>query len=300
MEHVKQFYKNKRVLVTGGAGFIGSHIVEALIEAQAHVTILDNFSSGSISNLRSVVGNITVLYSDIRSLHSCIKATENKDVVFHCAAQISVPQSIQDPTGCYAINIDGTHNILEACKKTGVSSFVFSTSASVYGNREGICHETDTPAPCSPYAISKLKGEELCKQYALEASMNIGCLRYFNVYGPRQNPHGAYAAVVTKFTHQLQNHEPLTVFGDGNQTRDFIHVANVAQANLHVGSLQGLTGEIFNIATGTSISLLTLINNLEAQLAIKSVGLIHQAPRQGDILHSLASVQKYRNLVAKS
>ena len=189
MEHVKQFYKNKQVLVTGGAGFIGSHIVEALVEAQAHVTILDNFSSGSISNLKSVVGNITVLYSDIRSMHSCLKATENKSVVFHCAAFISVPLSIQDPNYCYAINIDGTKNILEASKQNGIESFVLSSSAAVYGNREGLCNENDTPNPLSPYAISKLKNEQLCSQIAQQSHMNIASLRYFNVYGPRQNPH---------------------------------------------------------------------------------------------------------------
>jgi len=300
MEHIQQFYKNKQVLVTGGAGFIGSHLVEALVALGARVTILDNFSSGTLTNVKSVVSAISVMYGDIRSTYSCLKATEHKEIVFHCAASISVPQSIIDPETCYAVNINGTINMLEACKKNGVPAFMFSTSSAVYGNKEGICHEHDTVDPLSPYAISKLKGEEACKKYAADSAMSVGCLRYFNVFGERQNPNGPYAAVVTKFTHQLKHGEPITLYGDGTQTRDFINVTDIVKANLIIGTMQSLKGEVFNIASGTSINLLTLLEQLENSLGIKRTGETHMPPRHGDILHSAASIQKYRSLVAKS
>jgi UDP-glucose 4-epimerase len=296
MESLKKFYDQKRVLVTGGAGFIGSHIVEKLVSLGAKVTILDNFSTGLLSNIQSVVHAVNIFHADVRSAHSCLRATANQDIVFHLAAFISVPESITNPDLCYNINIDGTKNMLEACIKNNVKTFVLSSSSAVYGNKEGICAETDQLDPQSPYGISKQKGESLCKEYA-KSGLNTVILRYFNVYGERQNPNGQYAAVVAKFTDLLKAGKPLTIFGDGKQTRDFVHVSNVANANIIIAAKERISGEIFNIGTGTSINLLDLIEKLEQELNTKKTDLLFQPARKGDIVNSQANCQKYQQII---
>ncbi len=296
-EQVKSFYKGKNILVTGGAGFIGSHIVERLVNYGAHVTILDNFSSGHLKNLSSVINNITILYADICNGFSLLKATRRQDIVFHLAAFISVAQSVKKPEICHTINTQGTNNLLDNCRLNGVKTVVFSSSSAVYGNHEGPCTE-DTPTdPQSPYALSKLEGEALCKKLALEHGINTACLRYFNVYGERQNPQGEYAAVVAKFKYALQNNIPLVVFGNGSQTRDFINVSDVVDANLTIGTQENLQGEIFNIGTGKSINLLELIEQLEKELKTKAAAIAYQPARMGDITHSHANCEKFHQLL---
>ncbi len=298
METKQRFYEGKRVLVTGGAGFIGSHLVAKLVELGARVTILDNFTTGSLRNLKTVVHAINIMYADVRSSYSCCKATLKQDIIFHLAALISVPESVSNPDLCYRINIDGTQNMLDAGKKNLVSTFVYASSSAVYGAKDGLCDETDTPNPQSPYAISKYSGEQLCQNYTSSYGMNTAILRYFNVYGERQNPQGPYAAVRAKFAHLLQAGSPLTIYGDGAQTRDFINVADVVEANLAAGMHQALYGEIFNVASGTSISLRELISQLEQELGTHHTELIFEPTRPGDIQHSQASTAKLQKLLA--
>lgn len=294
MESLQNFYNGKRVLVTGGAGFIGSHLVEKLIALGARVTVLDNFSAGNLTNLKSVAHIITLLYADIRSPYSCIKATHGQDIVFHSAALTSVPESIKNPSLCYKINVEGTENLLIGCKKNNVKTFIFSSSSAVYGNKPEECIETDFPCPQSPYASSKYEAELLCQKYGTDQKINNAILRYFNVYGERQNPRGAYAAVVTRFKQQLLSGQPLTIFGDGTQTRDFIHVSNVVDANLILGMQSTHNGEIFNIGSGKSVNLFQLIEQLEQELNIAKTDITFLPSRQGDILNSTANCEKYK------
>ncbi|MFA5306237.1 MAG: NAD-dependent epimerase/dehydratase family protein [Candidatus Babeliales bacterium] len=298
METMQRFYEGKRVLVTGGAGFIGSHLVEKLVGLGAHVTILDNFTTGSLRNLKTVVHAINIMYADVRSSYSCFKASLEQDIVFHLAALISVPESVSNPDLCYRINIDGTQNMLEASKKNLASTFVYASSSAIYGAKDGLCDETDTPHPQSPYAISKYRGEQLCQHYTRTYGMNTAILRYFNVYGERQNPQGPYAAVRAKFAHLLRAGSPLTIYGDGTQTRDFINVVNVVEANLAAGMYPALYGDIFNVASGTSISLRELISQLEQELGIHHTELIFEPTRPGDIQRSQASTAKLQKLLA--
>lgn len=297
IKDLQNFYKNKNILVTGGAGFIGSNICKELVNAGAKVTVLDNFSTGKLVNLKNILYKINIIYGDITNKFTCKKVTRNKDIVFHLAAMASVAKSIQTPNICYKINTQGTKNLLDGCKKNNVSKFIFSSSSAVYGNRTDKCTETDTPNPNSPYAKSKLEGEKLCKEYYTEFNIQTACLRYFNVYGDNQDPNGEYAAVVAKFKYNLKNQKPIIIFGEGKQTRDFIHVDKVANANLKIAAQDNLSGEIINVATGKSINLLELINILEKETNQKANGINFQPVRQGDILNSSANCQKYLKLI---
>lgn len=287
------FYKDKNVLVTGGAGFIGSHLVEALVRAGAAVTVLDNFSTGKEENLSHLMNAITVIHGDIRNPLDCEQATENKSHVFHCAAFVSVPQSVAEPALCEAINTQGTLNLLTAAAQNKVAHFVFSSSSAVYGNQEGTCSETSPLNPQSPYAESKKRGEELCSLFAERYGISTASLRYFNVNGPRQNPYGDYAAVVARFKEKLIRHEPIIIYGDGLQTRDFVPVEEVVRANLTAGMALNMQGEVFNVASGTSITLLELLRRLEIELKIAPVDIMLLPERPGDIKHSHADCQKY-------
>jgi len=296
MKDLRAFYKKKRILVTGGAGFIGSHLAQTLASYNAHVTVLDDFSTGCISNLSPFLSNISLIASDITSFKTCLKATKKQDIVFHLAAMTSVPESVNSPALCEKINSEGTSNLLEACKKNNVGTFLFSSSSAVYGERDDVCCEDDRPNPKSPYAKSKLAGEKLCIEYAQKHAMRTACLRYFNVYGSRQNPNGAYAGVVAKFKHNLANNKPIIIYGDGTQTRDFVHVSRVVQANLFVATLPTLQGDVFNIASGRSITLLELLEQLERETNKKRADLLFEPARSGDILSSQASCKKYQKL----
>ena len=296
MQQLHNYYQGKSVLITGGAGFIGSHLTDLLVASGAQITILDNLSTGDLDNIAHLRNKIHFVHGDITNPETCLEVAQNKSHIFHLAAFISVPQSIQEPELCMRINVDGTENMLKAAVTQGVKHFVFSSSSAVYGTQEGVCAESTSPSPQSPYAMSKLMGEKLCQKYAAEFDISTAPLRYFNVYGDRQNPDGAYAAVVAKFNYNLKHGKPLTIFGDGSATRDFIPVSRVALANAIMGMHDGLTGEPVNVATGKSISLLELIAQLERESGYTNAGITFAPERPGDILHSAADCSQFLKL----
>ena len=295
MERLKSFYKNKNVLVTGGAGFIGSHLSENLCSHESNVTILDDLSFGCVSNLKNC--SVNFMAGNITDFEICLKATKDKEIVFHLAAMTSVPESVKNPLECEKINVEGTTNLLEACKENNVQTFIFSSSAAIYGNRNDECKETDTPNPKSPYAKSKLKCEDLCRDYAYEYDMSTASLRYFNVYGKRQRSDSPYSGVVAKFTENLMRRKPILIYGNGQQKRDFVHVSKVVEANTLIGSLENLKGEVFNVATGMSITLFELLQNLEFETKQKKFKITLKSSRPGDIFNSQANCEKYDKLI---
>jgi nucleoside-diphosphate-sugar epimerase len=292
------FYTHKNVLITGGCGFIGSHLAEKLVELGAHVTIIDNLSTGSLQNIANIKNSIVFLHKDITHFNDCLSATKNQEIIFHQAAFISVPESINNPTACNKINVLGTFNMLEAARCNNIDKFIFASSAAVYGNHEGICNENMACKPSSPYGFSKLIGEKYLEQYSTNFAMHTIALRYFNVFGERQNPQSPYAGVVAKFTDLIKNNKPLTVLGDGTQTRDFIPVADIVEANVKLAALprEQTKGQVFNIATGTSISLLKLIDQLKVQYPAYVQPISFAQSRPGDVIHSAADINRYRNL----
>lgn len=295
--NLKKFYKDKKVLVTGGAGFIGSNLCKELIKQKAKVTILDNFSSGNLNNLKSIISQVNIIYGDISNPFTCKKITIEKDIVFHLAAISSVIQCAKNKEACNNVNIEGTKNLLKACIKNNVKKFIFSSSAAVYGNRNDKSKETDTLNPQSEYAKSKVEGEKLCQKFSEKYNLQTANLRYFNVYGENQNPNGEYSAVVAKFKYNLINKLPITIYGNGKQTRDFINVNKVVLANLIIATKKYIYGETMNIATGKSINLFELIKLLEKENNIKNKEIAYQPQRNGDILNSFADCQKFKKLI---
>lgn len=290
------FYHGAHVLVTGGAGFIGSHIIEQLLALGAYVTVLDNLTTGSLENIAPFKDAITFIHGDINDLSACVQAAQNKKVIFHLAAQVSVPESMQNPHACHATNVMGTTNVLEAARLCAVERVIFSSSSAVYGVQEGPCSESTPCAPTSAYGHSKYMGELLCAQYAQLFNVGTVCLRYFNVHGKRQNPNGAYAAVVAKFNYAMAHNIPITMFGDGTQTRDFIAVEHVAQANIMLGALPRaqLTGQVFNIGTGKSITINELFGKLKQNYPDYPHAAQYSPARAGDIAHSSADCSKFK------
>jgi len=289
------FYNKKRVLVTGGCGFIGSHLAEKLVELGARVTILDNLSTGSFENIKHIQHQISFLEHDITNSTHCAAAVKNNPIIFHLAAFISVPESVEKPQACFDINITGTNNLLEAARLHSAHTFVFSSSAAVYGPRDGVCSETLPCNPTSPYGTSKRIGELLCMQYRTNYNLATVALRYFNVWGARQNPHGPYAGAMARFSYNMQHNIPITIFGDGSQTRDFIPVSQVIEANLNLGmQAKNLVSDpIFNIATGKSISIVKLLDQLKKQYPHYTGTISFLPARPGDILHSSANIKAY-------
>lgn len=292
---LKQFYTNQKVLVTGGCGFIGSYIAEKLINLGADVTILDNLSSGYTRNIEPFKDRVHFIEGDIRNKDICIKATKGIKTIFHLAAFVSVPKSIAEPDICHAINIDGTFNILEAARINSVERVVFSSSSAVYGPVDRSCTEDMACAPMSPYGYSKWIGELLCQQYSNVFNISTVMLRYFNVYGDRQDPNAPYAAAMAKFTHQMKQNAPITIFGDGTQTRDFVPVEQVAESNLVMGMLpkEQVSGQAFNIAKGKSITILELVDQLKNKFPTYTGAVTFAPPRPGDVLHTSAITKKY-------
>jgi UDP-glucose 4-epimerase len=290
------FYNKKRVLVTGGCGFIGSHLAEKLVELGARVTILDNLSTGSFDNIKHIQHQVSFLEHDITNSAHCVTAVKNNPIIFHLAAFISVPESIEKPQACFDINITGTQNLLEAARLQKSHTLVFSSSAAVYGPYEGQCSESLPCKPSSPYGTSKRIGELLCMQYRTNYNLATVALRYFNVWGARQNPHGPYAGAMARFNYNMLHNLPITIFGDGSQTRDFIPVSQIIDANLNLGmrAKNLVTRDpIFNIATGKSISILKLLDQLKKQYP-QYTGTISFLPaRPGDIQHSSANIKAY-------
>lgn len=279
-----------RYLITGGAGFIGSNLVAALVQQGQHVRILDNFSTGRYANLTPFVDDIDIFEGDIGDYETVLQATSGIDYVLHHAALVSVEQSVQEPGVTNAININGTLNMLQAAQISGVQRLVFASSSAVYGDAETLSkNESMLPAPLSPYAVSKLTGEYYCQIFNRLYNLETVCLRYFNVFGPRQNPDSQYAAVIPRFISALLQHQPVTVYGDGLQSRDFIFVDNVVQANLAATVAPSAAGTVCNIAAGMSCTLLDLIDQLATITGQKPD--VHFAPaRAGDVRHSWADI----------
>jgi nucleoside-diphosphate-sugar epimerase len=280
-----------RALVTGGAGFIGSHIVEELLRGGASVRVLDNFSSGKRANLASFQGDLEIQEGDLRDAEAIRTATRGVDLVFHLAAFISVPQSMLEPENCFAVNVAGTATLLEAARQAGVRKVVLSSSTAVYGNADMIPTDEQTPLmPLSPYALSKQVNELYARLYTQTFKLPVAALRYFNVYGPRQQPDSAYAAAIPIFARQLVNGEPITIFGDGKQSRDFIFVKDVVRANLLAAESEA-AGEAFNICTGHETSMLDLLEEL-SEIFTHQPEVRFEAPRAGDIYRSLGNPEK--------
>lgn len=298
MKHYS-FYNNKQVLVTGGAGFIGSHLVESLVCQGAQVRVLDDLSTGFEENLASVIDNITFIKGSITDYQACLAATENVSIVFHCAAQVSVPDSVEHPAQCHAINVSGTANMLEACRVQGVDRFIFCSSAAVYGPCNNPCIEEQAIKPTSPYGYSKAMGESYCQQYTTIYGLATICTRFFNVFGRRQSVSSPYAGVVALFNRNLEHNQPISIYGNGLQTRDFIPVESVVQALTHLGSLpkEYLDGSSVNIATGKSITLLELFETLKRKYPTYQHSLQFKPARRGDIERSEADCKKLKQLL---
>jgi UDP-glucose 4-epimerase len=279
-------------LITGGAGFIGSHILEK-ISSNDEITILDNFSSGSAANLSvGSATDITIITGSITDYPLVKRACENVDGIFHLAAAISVQDSVKNPRLYHETNATGTYNILEAARETGVSSIVFSSSSAIYGEQEQMpIREEVSLHPLSPYAATKIIGETYGGTYHSLYGIGFAALRYFNVFGPRQDANSYYAAVIPKFVSACIQNRSITIFGDGNQTRDFISVRDIASANIH--AMQKRLSGVFNVGSGTAISINNLAKMIPAIMQ-KDTPIIHEAPRAGDIIHSVGEISAIR------
>ncbi len=285
-------------LVTGGAGFIGGHLAERLVRDGKSVCILDNFSSGREANLRSWGDRAEIIRGDIRDRADVTRALSGVRVVFHLAALPSVPKSVADPLTSHDINVNGTLNVLIAARDARVQRLVFSSSSAVYGDSPDLPKREDmTPTPISPYGLHKLVGEQYGQLFTRTYGLQTVSLRYFNVYGPRQDPQSEYAAAIPKFITCLLAGRPPTVFGDGEQTRDFTYVANVVDANLAAAAASPeAVGQTCNIAGGRRISVNELIATLKNILG-SFIAPAYAPPRPGDVLHSLADIAKAQRLL---
>ena len=286
-----------RVLVTGGAGFIGSNLVEALLERGDDVRVLDNFSTGSRRNLAALGRDVEVVEGDLRSYERVHTAVRGVEVVFHQGALGSVPRSVQDPLTSTAVNVEGTLNVLLAARDEGIRRVVAASSSSVYGDGGTFPRvETQSPNPLSPYAVAKLAAERFCVSFSRVYGLETVALRYFNVFGPRQDPTSQYAAVVPKFITMALASEPPTIFGDGNQTRDFTYVANVVDGVLRACHAAGASGEVINVATSGRISINQLFRTLREIIGAK-VEPKYEPSRPGDVQDSQADISKARRLL---
>jgi UDP-glucose 4-epimerase len=272
-------------LITGGAGFIGSHLAAALLKRGQHVRVLDNFSTGRASNLAHLAG-VDVITGDVRDEALVNALVREADYVLHLAAVVSVPQSMSDPALTNAVNVEGTLNLLNAARQFGLKRLVLSSSCAVYGDNDDLpLKESSQTRPLSPYAATKLIGEVYCQTYQHAYGVPTVCLRYFNVYGPRQDPNGPYAAAIPKFIQRLTNQQAPIIYGDGKQTRDFVYVDDIVRANLLACEQEGAIGQVFNITTGRGVSLLELMEELSDLLGVQ-IQPEFQAERAGDIKHS--------------
>ena len=282
-----------KVLVTGGAGFIGSNLVRALLERGDEVVVLDNFATGSRANLDGL--DVKVVEGELRSYERVHNAVRGAEVVFHFGALGSVPRSVQDPLTSSAVNVEGTLNVLLAARDVGVRRVVYSSSSSVYGVRRDLPVKEDAPPdPLSPYGVTKLAAERFCVAFArVYDGLETTVLRFFNVFGPRQSPHSQYAAVVPLFMTAIAAGEPITIHGDGEQSRDFTYIGNVVDAAIRAAFADGANGRIFNIASSRSASVNHLADTIGGILG-KPVHKEHVASRTGDIRDSWADVTAAR------
>jgi UDP-glucose 4-epimerase len=284
-------------LVTGGAGFIGSSIVRRLVAMDQEVRVFDNFFSGSMENLRGVEDRVHVIHGDILDVPLLEKSMQGVRVVLHQAALRSVPFSVENPALVNRVNVEGTINVLVAARDARVKRVVVASSSSVYGNTKVFPNrESLTPSPISPYAASKLAGEHYCRVFSLLYGLETISLRYFNVFGPRQDPNSEYAAVIPRFITKALQQRPLEIHGDGLQSRDFTYIDNVVDANLLAARCQGGIGEAFNVAQGKCYSLLDFVDLLQ-RITEKELAVAHVAARAGDVRQTLADVSRSQDIL---
>ncbi|MFL5965074.1 MAG: SDR family oxidoreductase [Gaiellaceae bacterium] len=286
-----------KVLVTGGGGFIGSNLVRALVERGDDVRILDNFSTGNRANLADLGGEVEIVEGELRSYERVHAATRGVEVVFHQGALPSVPRSVQDPLTTSAVNVEGTLNVLLAARDEGIRRVVAASSSSVYGNSDELPRvETQNPDPISPYGVSKLAAERYCVSFARVYPLETVVLRYFNVFGPNQDPTSQYAAVVPRFITGIAEGRQIPVYGDGEQRRDFTYVANVVDANLRAAGADGVSGSVLNIATGRPTTVNELAEKIGDVLG-RAAQREDRPERTGDIRDSWADVARAKELL---
>jgi len=293
---MKQDFK---VLLTGGAGFIGSHIAERLLSDGCHVIVLDNLYTGKLRNLKRCLGNpnFRFIKGDIRDKKTVDKAIIGVDAVMHQAAITSVPFSIKNPKLTYDVNVAATTNLLKSCVKNDVARFIFASSSAVYGAAKKMPISENTPTgPLSPYGEYKLRIEKYCQKLWKECKLETVCLRYFNVYGPRQTD-GQYAVVISGFFDRLKNRLPPIIYGDGEQTRDFVYVSDVVEANILALDREKAAGKILNIGTGKATSINQLSRTFMKLMRRSGVKPKYMAPRAGDIRHSQADITKAKKIL---
>ena len=287
----------RRVLVTGGAGFIGGHLVERLVADGAEVRVLDDFSTGKEANLAAVRDDIELLREDLRDASAVARAVEGVEVVFHQGAIPSVPRSVEEPLRTHSVNVVGTLQLLEAARHAGVRRLVYAASSSAYGDTEVLPKVETMPAdPLSPYAVQKYAGELHCRLYTQLYGLETVALRYFNIFGPRQDPESEYAAVIPRFACAALAGEPAQIYGDGGQTRDFTFVGDAVKANLLAADAERAPGAVINVAGGRRWSLNALWDAIR-QLVGVDLEANHLPPRQGDVRDSLADLSRARELL---
>ncbi len=278
-----------KVLVTGGAGFIGSNLADELIRQGAKVSIIDDLSTGSRENLEEISGDFQFFHGDINDAALLKKAMSEAEIVFHQAALPSVPRSVENPSETHRVCVDGTFNVLLAAKENGVRRFVYAASSSAYGDQPTLPKvETMSPDPLSPYAVAKLTGELYCRSFNIVYGLETMALRYFNVFGPRQNPSSMYSGVISRFIDALMKGTTPVIFGDGEQSRDFTYVANVVDANIRASQASEGLGRTVNVANGDRVSLNQLLDVLKRIAGNPDVTADYKPARTGDVKHSQA------------
>jgi nucleoside-diphosphate-sugar epimerase len=292
--------EGKLYLVTGAAGFIGSHIAEALVKRGDRVRALDNLITGRRENLATIADRIEFIEGDIRDYDTILRATSGASVIFHQAAVPSVPRSVSDPLLNHDINVNGTFNVLMAAREAGVRRVVYAASSSAYGETEILPKNEDmAPSPLSPYAASKLFGEYYCQVFARVYSLETVSLRYFNVFGPRQDPSSPYSGVISKFVTALLKGETPVIYGDGEQSRDFTYIANVVDANLRAAESNSAIGQVLNLGIGERVTLNQLLAELQKIIGGRQRPR-YEEMRAGDVRHSLADITRAKELIGYS
>lgn len=282
-------------VITGGAGFIGSHLAKTLVAQGQRVRIFDNFSSGRKENLAPIANQVQIIEGDICDFNALLPVLKGADFVLHHAALVSVPESVQKPLATWQINVQGTANVLEAARQNRIRRVVFACSSAIYGNGPDLPYKESAPAsPQSPYALSKLMGRDLCRHYTQVYGLETVSLVYFNVFGPHQNPNSPYAAVIAKFMQLAAEGKPLGIDWDGLQSRDFVHVRDVVQANL-LAALKGEPGGTYNVASGKTYSLLDLADRLD-KISGQKLSRVFRPKREGDVKLSSADISHIKTL----
>ncbi|OLE55314.1 MAG: LPS biosynthesis protein WbpP [Acidobacteria bacterium 13_1_20CM_3_53_8] len=287
------------VLVTGGAGFIGSHLVEALVQSGARVRVIDDLSTGHRENLEEIDGAFDFIQASLADEDATRRALEDVELVFHEAAIPSVPRSVDNPTETHVACVDATFSLLLQSRNRGVRRIVYAASSSAYGDQPQLPKEEGMrPDPLSPYAVAKLVGEYYCQVFTRNYNLETVSLRYFNVFGPRQDPSSQYSGVISRFISALLTNEQPVIYGDGNQSRDFTYIANVVDANMRAAETTKGVGEIINVANGQRITLNELLEALKTIAGKTEVSARYETPRAGDVRHSLADITRAREMLS--